>query len=90
MDNSNWTLTLPREFQEAADPDAPLIEPPKVMVSFPLDADVLAYFQSEGEPNDMHRHINGVLRYYTDTNLMQEADAELAAQRGQREPEPSP
>jgi hypothetical protein len=60
------------------------------MVSLPLDADILAYFQSEGEPNDMQRHINGVLRYYMETNLMEEADAELAAQIGARTPEPQP
>ncbi len=92
VENSNWTLTLPPEFQQAADPSAPAIEPPKVMVSLPIDADILAYFQSDGEPRDMQRHINGVLRYYMETNLMQEADAELAARAGQEQggPEPSP
>jgi uncharacterized protein (DUF4415 family) len=89
LDHLERTSDLPPEFQQAADPTAPLIEPPKVMLSFPVDADVLAYFQGDTEPGDMHRHINGVLRYYMETNVMQEADAELAAQMGQREPEPS-
>jgi len=88
VDNLEPASTLPPDFQQAADPRRPLIEPPKVMVSLPLDADILAYFESEGEPNDMQRHINGVLRYYMETNLMQEADAELAAQIGERAPEP--
>lgn len=79
---------MPPNFQQAADPAAPVIEPPKVMVSLPLDADLVAYFQ--GEPTDWQRHINGVLRYYMDTNLMREADAELVAQIGEHAPEPKP
>lgn len=63
LDHSERTSSLPPEFQQAADPLAPVIEPSKVMVSLPIDADILAYFQSEGEPRDMHRHVNGVLRY---------------------------
>jgi uncharacterized protein (DUF4415 family) len=93
VDNLEPASTLPPDFQQAADPRRPLIEPPKVMVSLPLDADILAWFESEGEPRDMQRHINGVLRYYMETNLMQEADAELAARTGQEQggPEqPSP
>jgi hypothetical protein len=80
---------LPPEFQLAADPRAPVIDPPKVMVSLPLDADLAAFFQGDGEPADWQRHINGVLRYYMDTSLMAEADAEIAAQMGERQPEPS-
>jgi uncharacterized protein (DUF4415 family) len=88
VDNLEPASTLPPDFQQAADPRRPLIEPPKVMVSLPLDADILAWFESEGEPRDMHRHINGVLRYYMETNQMQEADAELAARIGENTPEP--
>jgi uncharacterized protein (DUF4415 family) len=90
VDNREDISTLPPDFQQAADPRRPLIEPPKVMLSMPIDADILAWFQSEGEPRDIHRHINGVLRYYMETNLMQEADAELAAQIGAHTPEPQP
>jgi uncharacterized protein (DUF4415 family) len=92
LDYREGTSALPPEFQQAADPSAPVIEPPKVMVSLPIDADILAYFQSEGEAHDMHRHVNGVLRYYMETNLIREADLELAARIGQEQdaPEPSP
>ena len=54
----------------------------------PIDADILAYFQSEGEPRDMHRHVNGILRFYMETNLVREADAELAARIGQEQGSP--
>ena len=60
------------------------------MVFLSLESDILAYFQGETEPNDMQRHINGVLRYYMETNLMREADKEFAAQIGERAPEPQP
>jgi uncharacterized protein (DUF4415 family) len=80
---------LPPEFHQAADPAAPVIAPPKVMISMPLDADLVAYFQGNGEPSDWQRHINGVLRFYVETNQMREADAELVAQTGARTPEPS-
>jgi uncharacterized protein (DUF4415 family) len=90
VDHLERTSALPPEFQQAAAPPAPAIEPPKVMVSLPLDADILAYFQSEGEPRDMHRHVNGVLRYYMETNLMREDDAELAARMGQERGAPEP
>lgn len=81
---------LPAEFEQAAKPAAPVIQPPKVMVSLPVDADVLAWFQSESEPNDWQRHVNGVLRFYMETNLMMEADAELAARIGQETAGPQP
>jgi uncharacterized protein (DUF4415 family) len=90
VDHLERTSVLPPEFQQAADPRAPVVEPPKVMVSLPIDADILAYFQSEGEPRDMHRHVNGVLRYYMETNLMREEDAELAARMGQEQGAPEP
>ena len=80
--------SLPPDFQQAAQPAA-AVEPPKVMVSLPIDADVLAYFQSEAEPSDWQRHINDLLRYYMETNQMMEADAELAARAGELEPAPS-
>ena len=51
----------------------------------PIDADILAYFHRDGEPRDVRGHINDVLRYYVDTNLMREADAELAARIGQEQ-----
>lgn len=88
LDHLERTSALPPEFQQAADPSAPVIEPPKVMVSMPIDADILAYFQSEGEPRDMHRHVNGILRFYMETNLVREADAELAARIGQEQGSP--
>jgi uncharacterized protein (DUF4415 family) len=90
LDHLERTSALPPEFQQAADPSAPIIEPPTVMVSLPIDADILAYFQSEGEPRDMQRHVNGVLRYYMETNLMRDDDAELAARMGQEQGAPEP
>ena len=56
------TSTLPPGFRQAADPASAITEPPKVMVSLPLDADLLAHFQSETEPANWQRHINDVLR----------------------------
>src|ERR1700680_1262901 len=53
--NSDWTLALPPEFQQAADPSAPAVEPPKVMLSLPIDADIVALFPVEGELADMQR-----------------------------------
>jgi hypothetical protein len=41
------------------------------------------------EPADWQRHINGVLRFYVETNLMAEADAGFAARIGEHAPEPS-
>ncbi len=79
------TPSLPPDFQQAAQPR--MIEPPKVMVSLPLDADLVAYFQGEAEIADWQHHINGVLRFYMETNQIMEADAELAAQ--QAAPSPS-
>ena len=78
------THSLPPDFQQAAQPR--MVEPPRVMVSLPLDADLVAYFQSESEPGDWQSHINGVLRFYMDTNLAAEADAEAVARQGQHEP----
>ena len=79
--------SLPPDFQQAAQPR--MIEPPRVLVSLPLDADLVAYFQGESEPADWQSHINGVLRFYMDTNLAAQADAEAAARRGQHEPGPA-
>ena len=89
VDDIERPPALPPEFQQAADPAAPVIAPPKVMISLPLDADLVAYFQSESEPSDWQRHVNDVLRFYVETNQMREADAELVAQIGARTPEPS-
>ena len=36
---------------------------------------LVAYFQGESEPADWQSHINGVLRFYMDTNLAAQADA---------------
>lgn len=82
---------LPPDFQQAAAPAVPEIEPPKVTISFPVDVDVLAYFQRDTEPSDWARHMNGVLRFYMETNLQRDADfeADLMAD-ALREPEPAP
>jgi uncharacterized protein (DUF4415 family) len=37
--------------------------------SVPVDADVLAWFQNEAEPAGWQDHINGVLRFYMETNM---------------------
>lgn len=71
---------LPPDFQQAAQPPQ-LTEPPPVTVSMGIDADILAYFQSETEPSDWQRHMNGVLRFYMETNQVMQADMELAAQQ---------
>jgi uncharacterized protein (DUF4415 family) len=84
------TSSLPPDFQQAADPVSAIIEPPRVMVSLPLDADLVAYFQNDAEPSDWQQHINGVLRFYRDSNLAMEADAEFAAQIGQHHDAPKP
>jgi uncharacterized protein (DUF4415 family) len=82
---------LPPEFQQAADPAAPVIEPPKVMVSLPVDADVLAFFQSELTGN-WQDHMNDILRNFMESHLAMEAEfeaaAELATITGQNQPEP--
>ena len=46
------TPTLPPDFQQAANSAAAIIEPPKVMVSLQLDADLLAYL---GSPDDLFK-----------------------------------
>jgi hypothetical protein len=79
---------LPLEFKQAAHPAAPFIDPPKVMVSLPLDADVLAWFQSETEPSDWQRRINDLLRFHRDSILQMEADWEAEASMAGRETEP--
>jgi hypothetical protein len=82
---------LPPEFQQAADPAGSVVEPPKIMVSLPLDADVLAFFQSElsGSWQD---HMNDILRNFMEGHLAMEAEfeaaAELATITGQNQPEP--
>ena len=48
-------------------------EPPKVMVSLPIDAGVLAWFQNTG-PDDWQRRINDLLRFYMETSLQIELD----------------
>jgi hypothetical protein len=52
----------------------------KVMV--PIDADLVAYFQSETEPSDWQGNINGVLRFYMETNLSREAEFQAALAAG--------
>jgi hypothetical protein len=59
------------------------------MVSVPVDADVLAWFQSEAEPSDWQRHINGVLRIYMETNMQREDDFRAVMETA-RTSEPSP
>jgi uncharacterized protein (DUF4415 family) len=49
-------------------------QPPKVMASMPLDADVLAYFQADSEAGNWQEHMNGVLRFYMETNLAREQE----------------
>jgi uncharacterized protein (DUF4415 family) len=68
--------SLPPDFQQAANPATPVIEPPKVMVSLPLDADILAYFQSETESAAWAADINGVLRHHMETHQAIEAEFE--------------
>ena len=80
--------TLPPGFRQAADSASPITEPPRVMVSLSLDADLLAHFQSETEPGNWQRHINDVLRFYVETSQMADADAELAMQMAQDAPRP--
>jgi uncharacterized protein (DUF4415 family) len=83
-DFTEKTSTLPG-FQQAADPAAALIEPPKVMVSLQLDADLLAHFQSDTEPGNWQRHINDVLRFYVETSQQADADVELAVSMAQQD-----
>lgn len=56
----------PRENFKAATEQA--AEPPKQKVSLELDADVMAFFQSDSEPGNWQQHMNDVLRYYMETN----------------------
>ena len=89
MPDYNALDSLPADFREAARPEVPVIQPPKITVSLPVDADVLAYFQNDTEPSDWQGHINGVLRFYMETNMAREADFH-AMMEAAREPEPSP
>jgi uncharacterized protein (DUF4415 family) len=88
-DTIDRASTRTPNFQQAANPSATMAPPPKVMVSLPLDADLVAYFQSDSEPGDWQRHLNDVLRFYLETNQMNEANAEFADARYQHEM-PSP
>jgi uncharacterized protein (DUF4415 family) len=72
-------------FREAAQSAAPVRDPPKIMVSLQLDADLLAHFQSETAPRDWQRHVNDVLRFYVESSQLAEADAELSIQMAQQE-----
>lgn len=69
---------LPPAFEEAARPAAPETAPPQVMVSLPIDADLLKYFQSDTEPADWQAHMNGVLRFYMETtrSMLQQPNLE--------------
>jgi BrnA antitoxin of type II toxin-antitoxin system len=84
--------TASTDFHEAAAASAP--EPPKVMVSLPIDVDVLAWFQSESEPSGWQRRINDLLRFHMDSILHMEAnyaaEDELAARIGQETAAPEP
>jgi uncharacterized protein (DUF4415 family) len=95
LEAQEQTGVLPSEFTEAAHPAASVIEPPKVMVSVLLDADVLAWFQSEvTAPQDWQRQINGLLRHHMDSVQQMEAEweaeQELAARMGQEQAGPNP
>jgi hypothetical protein len=76
---------LPTDFSQAA---APAVD--RVIVPLGLDADILAYFQSQGEPGDWQGHINGILRFYMETNQNIEAAAEAVARTIERTDEPAP
>lgn len=71
---------LPTAFSQAA--------ADRVTVPLTLDADILAYFQSDAEPGNWQEHINGILRFYMETNQNTEADAEAVARMIERTGEP--
>lgn len=76
MPDYNATEPLPVEFALAVHSETPSAMRNKVMV--PIDADLVAYFQGETEPTDWQRNINGVLRFYMDTNIGRDADFQIA------------
>ncbi len=79
MDGADLTRTaFPADFSQAAAPAER-----RVTVPLTLDTDVLAYFQSDSEPGDWQRHINGILRFYMDTNQIMQAEAEATARMEQ-------
>jgi len=74
-------------FPFACSPDPlPASEPPKIMASLPLDADLLAWFQSETEPANWQEHINGVLRFYVETNQTRDAEFQTMMEAPELEP----
>jgi uncharacterized protein (DUF4415 family) len=79
------TSVLPSDFQQAAT----LPPASQTVVSLPLDNDVLAWLQADNQPSDWAAQINGVMRFYMETNLIAEAEQEAAARMGEPEPAPS-
>ena len=88
MPDYNASETLPDNFHAAARPEAPVNQPPKVTAPELVDADVLTWFQSEANPADWRKHINGVLRFYMDTNMLREEDFRAAVEARAGEPHP--
>jgi uncharacterized protein (DUF4415 family) len=60
----------------------------QVMVTLPIDADLLAYFQRDTEPPNWQGRINDLLRFFVETNQAIEADWAAEAQRQGPEPQP--
>ncbi len=56
----------------------PISTVPLRRTSLELDADILAFFQSDPEPGDWRQHMNGVLRYYMETSQAMTPHPELA------------
>lgn len=88
VDDLEEPSALRADFDGAVRACARAVEPPKVMVSLPLDADLVAHFQSETEADGWQKHINGVLRFYMETN--QGRDADFQAVMHQPEPDGAP
>lgn len=88
MPDYNAPDFLPSDFRQAARPEVPVIQPPKVTVSHLIDADVLAYFQSATQPSNWAGHMNDILRAYMETSMALAADFDAVMRAAPSDPSP--